>query len=93
MEVPDPNSTFTKTVDVVAASSIIGTIFGWLPSIAAIVSIIWFCIQIYESKTFTKWKDDYFAHCKVRKIQKLRAKEKALAAQIAAIETLNGDLK
>lgn len=84
----DPNSTVTKTIDVLAASSIVGTIFGYLPSIAAIISIIWFCIQIYESKTFTKLKSDYLLNRKAKKIAKLRAKEKILAAQIAAIETV-----
>ena len=84
----DPNSTVTKTIDVLAASSIVGTIFGYLPSIAAILSIIWFCIQIYESRTFNHWKNDFLMRRKAKMISRLRAKEKILAAQIAAIETI-----
>jgi len=41
-----------RAIDAIAVGSIIGTIVGWLPAIASVLSIIWFCIQIYESDTF-----------------------------------------
>lgn len=33
----------------------ITTVLGWLPHIAAIASIIWTVIRIYETETVQKW--------------------------------------
>lgn len=41
--------------DVASAIAVVGTIMGWLPSVAALMSAIWFAIQIYESDTCQKW--------------------------------------
>lgn len=52
------NHPVAKAIDVLAIGSIVGTIVGWLPAIASVLSIVWFCIQIYESttyKNFYKW--------------------------------------
>jgi len=84
----DTTSSFTKGIDVIAVGSIVGTIVGWLPTIAAVLSIIWFCIQISESHTFVHWKNNWLMRRKAAKIARLRAKEKILSAQIAAIETV-----
>lgn len=46
---PDPTK---HAVDVASAGVVIGTLAGLLPSLAALVSIIWGCIRIYETKTF-----------------------------------------
>lgn len=46
------NHPVAKAIDAIAVGSIVGTIMGWLPTAATILSIIWFGIQIYESKTF-----------------------------------------
>lgn len=35
-------------VDAVAALSAIGAVVGWLPSIAAALTIVWYGIRIYE---------------------------------------------
>ncbi|MEK9917986.1 MAG: hypothetical protein VW496_01210 [Pelagibacteraceae bacterium] len=37
--------------DVFSISVIVGTLANWLPSIAAIISIIWGAIRIYETDT------------------------------------------
>ena len=42
-------------VDAVAAGGVIGTLAGYLPVAAAILAIIWYCIQIWESKTVRGW--------------------------------------
>jgi hypothetical protein len=42
--------------DAGAYSAIIGTFLGYLPAIAAAFSIVWISIQIWESKTFNKFK-------------------------------------
>jgi hypothetical protein len=31
-----------------SAATVIGSLAGWLPPIAAALGIIWYCIQIYE---------------------------------------------
>ena len=33
-----------------SAGAIIGTFSGWLPGVAAVVALVWYVIQIYESK-------------------------------------------
>lgn len=40
--------------DVGAAGAVIGTLVGYLPTIAAVLAIVWYCIQIWESKTFRR---------------------------------------
>jgi len=37
-------------LDVATISTTIATVAGWLPSIAAIVSIVWGLIRIYETR-------------------------------------------
>jgi hypothetical protein len=35
-------------VDTISAMFALGTLLNWLPAIAAGLSIIWYCIRIYE---------------------------------------------
>ena len=35
-------------IDVAAIANVVATIVGWLPAIAALMSIIWVGIQIYD---------------------------------------------
>ncbi len=37
--------------DVTAVTISVATILSWLPPLAALVSIVWGCISIYETKT------------------------------------------
>ena len=42
----------------VDASSIVvvaGTLIDWLPAVAALASLVWTTIRIYETETFQKW--------------------------------------
>lgn len=41
--------------DAISISVIVGTLFEWLPAVAAIISIIWGLIRIFESKTVQRW--------------------------------------
>ena len=41
--------------DVISISTVVATLAGWLPSIAALVTIVWTCIRIYETNTVQKW--------------------------------------
>jgi chromate transport protein ChrA len=41
--------------DALSICGVIATLAGWLPSVAAAVSIVWTCIRIYETKTVQRW--------------------------------------
>jgi hypothetical protein len=44
-----------KVLEASMAITIAGSsLIGWLPALASILSIIWFSVQIYESKTGQK---------------------------------------
>jgi hypothetical protein len=38
-------------IDVVAVTTTVSTLIGWLPAVAAALSIIWTVIRIFETKT------------------------------------------
>lgn len=41
--------------DGLSIGTVAATIAGWLPHIAAVLSIIWTLIRIYETKTVQDW--------------------------------------
>ena len=41
-------------VDAVSLGTVAATLVGWLPHIAAIVSIVWGCLRIYETRTIQR---------------------------------------
>ena len=46
------NNDFATALGNAGATTIaVGSVLGYLPAVAALVSIIWFSIQIWESKT------------------------------------------
>jgi len=48
----EPYSNSAKTVgDILSLTTVVGTLMQVLPSIAAIFTIIWTAIRIYETKT------------------------------------------
>lgn len=44
-----------QAADVLSLATVLATLAAWLPSIAAVVSIVWGCIRIYETKTVQGW--------------------------------------
>ena len=42
-------------IDAISIGGILATLAGWLPAIAALLSIVWTLIRIYETKTVQKW--------------------------------------
>lgn len=38
-------------IDTISVSAAFATVFGWLPHIAALLSVVWSLIRIYETKT------------------------------------------
>lgn len=52
---PNPQ-VLSHSADAISAVAIIGVFIGWLPGLAAVGALLWYCIQIYESKTVTNWR-------------------------------------
>lgn len=46
--IDDINEHTKHLVDTVSGLTVLGTIMKFLPAIAALLSIIWYCIRIYE---------------------------------------------
>lgn len=54
-----------RLFDTVSIGALLGTLAGWLPNIAATLTIIWTLIRIYETKTFARfkqWLKELFNH-------------------------------
>lgn len=51
-------------LDMLAAGAVFGTIVSWLPPISAALGIIWFLIQIWESRTVQAFVDKHMRHSK-----------------------------
>jgi hypothetical protein len=51
----DHTETVKSVVDAVSIVTVIGTLADMLPSIAAIFTIVWTGIRIWESKTVQDW--------------------------------------
>ena len=46
----------TKNIgDVVSVFTVLGALMSWLPAVAALFTIIWTGIRIWETKTIQKW--------------------------------------
>lgn len=41
--------------DAISIGAVLATLAGWLPAIAAALSIFWTVIRIYETKTVQRW--------------------------------------
>lgn len=57
--------------------AIITTMFGWLPPAAALIAIVWYIIQIYESDTVQSW----LRNRRTRKIAHMKAQVLLMEAQ------------
>lgn len=44
-----------QAVDAASMVTVVGTLMNVLPAIAAVFSIVWSVIRIYETKTVQKW--------------------------------------
>jgi hypothetical protein len=51
----DHNHEWFKLVDVASFGVVVGTLAGALPAIAALFTIIWTAIRIYETDTVQGW--------------------------------------
>jgi hypothetical protein len=55
MEMLDQHDTVKHVADAVSIVTVLGTLMQWLPAVAALFTIIWTTIRIYETKTVQKW--------------------------------------
>lgn len=78
--------TMNATFDAGAAAAIFATLLGWLPPIAAVLAILWYLLQFWESRTLQSFMQKRVQ----RKIMRLTARLAALqlhaTADAAAIE-------
>lgn len=44
-----------RTLDVISISALLGTIAQMLPHVAALLTIIWTSLRIYETRTVQRW--------------------------------------
>ena len=49
------HETLKHVGDALSVSVVVATIAQWLPALAAVMSIIWTGIRIYETATVQKW--------------------------------------
>jgi hypothetical protein len=52
--IPEQHAVKT-TLDTISIVTVIGTLMDILPPVAALLTIVWTCINIYESVTFQKF--------------------------------------
>jgi hypothetical protein len=68
-----------------SAGAIVATIAGWLPPFAAVVALIWYAIQIWESKTI----QNYLYGRRQRQMARLKIK----MAKLEALELIDKNKK
>lgn len=81
----DQWNTLRHVIDTVSAGAIIGAIIGYLPALAALGAVIWYIIQIYESRTFQHWIANTRMKYRARKLARLKARQKVLQAEVEAL--------
>jgi hypothetical protein len=52
---PTGHDTFKYAIDAASLFTVVGTMVSMLPAIAALFTIIWTAIRIYETKTVRRW--------------------------------------
>jgi hypothetical protein len=64
------HANLSPVADIISLGAIAGTLMHFLPPIAAVLAIIWYCLEIYESETVKH----YFArrHRRLRRAHRKR---------------------
>ncbi|MFZ6755749.1 hypothetical protein ACO0K9_00900 [Undibacterium sp. Ji50W] len=50
-----PDNHLPAWLDAISIGTIAATLAGWLPGMAALASLVWSLIRIYETKTVQGW--------------------------------------
>ena len=51
----DINEHTKHIIDGASIATVMGTLMNWLPAVAALFSIVWTTIRIYETRTVQNW--------------------------------------
>lgn len=78
----------THAADAISAGAIVGVFLGYLPAIAAVAGFLWYCIQIWESRTIQHWWRNRQMKRRAKKIARLRAREKVIIAELDALNVV-----
>ena len=54
-QVHEINEHTKHMIDWTSIGVVLGTLMNFLPAVAALASLIWTCIRIYETKTVQEW--------------------------------------
>lgn len=74
----DTNHTVSHWIaNTISGGTVLSAVMGYTPAIAAIVGLVWYLIQIYESATIQHW----IAGRRVRRLARLKARVLMLEAQ------------
>jgi hypothetical protein len=71
--------------NLVGGATIVSTLTGMVPAIAAGVALVWYLIQIHESATIQKW----IKGRRIRRLAHLKAQALMLEAKLMQPETPN----
>ena len=55
LKMPTGQDTFKYALDAASLFTVVGTMVSMLPAVAALFTIIWTAIRIYETKTVRRW--------------------------------------
>ena len=75
------NSILNWAINGVAIGTIITSIVGVIPALAALVAAIYYAVQVWESETVRQWRESR----RLKKIAALRAKILLLEAEILVV--------
>lgn len=70
------NSFLSWVGHTLSGAAIIGTLLGYFPAVAAAVAMLWYVVQLYESRTVQRWLQSR----RLRKIAKLKIEMARLEA-------------
>ena len=77
--------------DTVAGAAIIASLLQWIPPVAAILGVVWYLIQIYESQTVRHYLDHLAARRLLTRKARLKRRIRELSSALQAVEPLAAD--
>ena len=73
---------------ILSSATILASLLGFIAPVAALVGLVFYSIQIWESRTMQHWVDNRRMLYRAHKIARLRAKEKVITAKLEALEVV-----
>lgn len=74
------------TIDVAGAIAVLSSLLGWVSPLAALIAVIWYVIQIWESRTIQAWVQKRHERKIIRLAAKLAALQLRSSANAASME-------